>query len=148
MKSFSKNVPVIYHTSLLLLEMMLMLTSLASMHKIWLLICITGLTRAQNVKEFLRNCDVQWADIKHVSTRRLSLEMAIDRSLKKHEVIKSYFLSSSEKQARFCRLQNLYNNPLLEVHLHGTQFYFSSFYKLQQTHAKGGFVCIFFILAC
>ena len=45
------------------------------------------------------------AIIKHVSTRWLSLELAIDRSLRQYTSLKSYFLCNDHSQARFQRLK-------------------------------------------
>ena len=55
--------------------------------------------------------------IKHVSTRWLSLEYAVQRTLQQYSALKSYFLSSDEGQARFQRLQKLFENPVIEVYL-------------------------------
>ena len=53
--------------------------------------------------------------IKHVSTRWLTLELAIQRSLRQYQCLKSYFLSEHESQARFTRLQALFGDPMTEV---------------------------------
>ena len=55
--------------------------------------------------------------IKHVSTRWLTLELAIERSLRQYPALKSYFLSQDEPQARFTRLQALFSDPMTEVYL-------------------------------
>lgn len=53
--------------------------------------------------------------VKHVSTRWLSLEYAVDRTLLQYSGLKSYFLSSDESQARFQRLN--FKDPITEVYL-------------------------------
>lgn len=50
-------------------------------------------------------CDQEYRSIiKHVSTRWLSLEIAIERSSKQFPSLRSYFLSENETPARFKRL--------------------------------------------
>lgn len=67
---------------------------------------------------FCSFCDQAYRSIvKHVSTRWLSLESAVERSLKQYQSLKSYFLSSHESQARFIRLQHAFEDPLTEVYL-------------------------------
>ena len=55
--------------------------------------------------------------IKHVSTRWLSLETAVERTLKVYEGLRSYFLSENESQARFKRLKELFSSPMTEIYL-------------------------------
>ena len=53
----------------------------------------------------------------YVSTRWLSLEIAVQRSLKQLPSLTSYFKSESESQARFKRLQKIFNDPMTKVYL-------------------------------
>ena len=55
--------------------------------------------------------------IKHVSTRWLTLQLAIGRSLKQYEGLKLYFISEDEPQARFSRLQAVFRDSMTEVYL-------------------------------
>ena len=57
------------------------------------------------------------AIVKHVSTRWLSLEIAVQRSLKQLPSLTSYFKSGCESQAQFKRLQSVFNDPMTEVYL-------------------------------
>ena len=62
--------------------------------------------RKNGLLEFCEFCDVKYREvIKHVSTRWLSLEYAVDRTLQQYPVLRSYLISSHETQARFQRLQ-------------------------------------------
>ena len=74
--------------------------------------------RKNALLSFCEFCDQEYRKvIKHVSTRWLSLELAIERSLKQFPSLKSYFLSNEEPQARFIRLKSLFEDPLTEVYL-------------------------------
>ena len=74
--------------------------------------------RKSSLEEYCCFCDVGYKQvIKHVSTRWLSLETAIERILKLYEGLKSYFLSESCSQARFQRLQSLFSDPVTEIYL-------------------------------
>lgn len=55
--------------------------------------------------------------LKHVSTRWLSLETAINRTLKQYSALQSYFKSEGLKEARFKRLEASFTNPMTEVYL-------------------------------
>ena len=50
--------------------------------------------------------------MKHVSTRWLSVEIAVQRSLKQLPSLTSYFKSECESQARFKRLQRVFNDEV------------------------------------
>ena len=77
--------------------------------------------RKSTLVQFAQFCDVKYRQvIKQVSTRWLSLEVAVKRSLQMYPALKSYFLSSSEAQARFKRLKNHFHDPMVEIYL---QFY-------------------------
>ena len=77
--------------------------------------------RKSTLVQFAQFCDVKYCQvIKQVSTRWLSLEVAVKRSLQMYPALKSYFLSSSEAQARFKRLKNHFHDPMVEIYL---QFY-------------------------
>ena len=68
--------------------------------------------------DYCQFCDHSYRSvIKHVSTRWLSLELAIERSLKQFPGLTSYFKSEDEVQGRFKRLQKNFQNPMLEVYL-------------------------------
>ena len=70
------------------------------------------------MSDFCSFCDTAYTGmIKHVSTHWLSLESAVTRILPKHAGLKSYFLSSDDSSARFKRLQQQFEDPLIEVHL-------------------------------
>ena len=83
-------------------------------------------TKCKNeLRSYCRFCDQDYREIvKHVSTRWLSLEIAVQRTLKQLPSLTSYFKSESESQARFKRLQNAFSDPLTEVYL----FFFFLFY--------------------
>lgn len=55
--------------------------------------------------------------IKHISIHWLSLELAIDRTLKQLPSLTSYFQSNDFSQARFDRLKKAVENPMAEVYL-------------------------------
>ena len=66
--------------------------------------------------EYMDFCGQDYAKVlKHVSTRWLSLERCIQRTLEKYEGLKSYFLSENFADQRFQRLNKAFNNPLTEV---------------------------------
>ena len=74
--------------------------------------------RKNELQSYCKFCDQEYrAIIKHVSTRWLSLELAIERSLKQYTSLRSYFLTESDPQARFCRLQKVFEDPMTEVYL-------------------------------
>ena len=76
-------------------------------------------TKRKNLlQEYCQFCDHSYrAIVKHVSTRWLSLELAIERSLKQFQGLASYFRSEEESQARSKRLQGNFKSPILEVYL-------------------------------
>ena len=54
--------------------------------------------RKNGLSEYCTFCDTEYRHIlKHVSTRWLSLEVAIERTLKQFAGLRSYFLSESKK---------------------------------------------------
>ena len=55
--------------------------------------------------------------LSHVSTRWLSLEQSITRILELYRSLVSYFLSTSEPQARFQRLHKAFSDPMTEIYL-------------------------------
>jgi len=74
--------------------------------------------RKNDLLKYCEFCDQEYRKvIKHVSTRWLSLQLAVERSLKQYPSLRSYFRSSDESQARFVRLKNLFEDPLTEVYL-------------------------------
>ena len=74
--------------------------------------------RKNDLHSYSEFCDLEYRSvIKHVSTRWLTLELAIERSLKQYPGLRSYFLSEDEPQARFNRLQTLFGDPMTEVNL-------------------------------
>ena len=74
--------------------------------------------RKNELSSFCFFCDTQYREvIKHVSTRWLSLEHAVERTLQQYQALTSYFLSSDENQARFQRLKSGFSNPITEVYL-------------------------------
>ena len=78
-------------------------------------------------------CDQEYrAIVKHVSTRWFSLELAVQRIMKQLPSLMSYFRSECESQARFKRLQRVFNDPLTEVYLLFLQFVLPSFTHCNQ----------------
>lgn len=74
--------------------------------------------RKNELRSYNLFCDQEYRGmIKHVSTRWLTLELAVERSLKQYRGLKSYFLSEDESQARFRRLQILFGDPMTEIYL-------------------------------
>ena len=95
------------------------------------------MTKAQSeLAHFCSFCNTEYQQIvKHVSTRWLSLEFAVEQALKQYTPLQLYFLSSKESQTRFQHLKHLFQDPLNEVYL---LFYqaimplFTAFNKLLQ----------------
>ena len=74
--------------------------------------------RKCKLAEYADFCDQGYRKIiKHVSTRWLSLEKVITRTLLQYQSLKTYFLSENESAARFKRLQTAFSNPMTEVYL-------------------------------
>ena len=74
--------------------------------------------RKSTVVEYCCFCNVWYRKIvKHVSTRWLSLEAAVEHVLKVYNGLRSHFMSESCSQARFQRLQLLFGAPMTEVFL-------------------------------
>lgn len=74
--------------------------------------------RKNTLRSYCEFCDQEYRSaIKHVSTRWLSLEIAIERSLKKYPSLRSYFLSENYPGARFQRLKKVFSNPMTEIYL-------------------------------
>ena len=74
--------------------------------------------RKNNLQSYCEFCDQEYRSIiKHVSTRWLSLEIAIERSLKQYPSLRSYFLSENDPAARFQRLKKVFADPMTEVYL-------------------------------
>lgn len=74
--------------------------------------------------------------LKHVSTRWLSLERCVQRTLEKYSGLKTYFLSEEFADQRFSRLQDAFSNALTEVALlfhHASIPLFNNFNKLLQS---------------
>ena len=87
--------------------------------------------------EYMEFCGHEYSKIlKHVSTRWLSLERCVQRTLEKYSGLKSYFLSEEFADQRFSRLQDAFNNPLTEIALlfhHASIPLFNNFNKLLQS---------------
>ena len=74
--------------------------------------------RKNNLVSYCVFCDQEYRNIvKHVTTRWLSLERAVERALKQYASLKSYFRSEDEQQPRFRRLHDIFENPMTEVYL-------------------------------
>ena len=74
--------------------------------------------RKNELRSYCIFCDQEYKRIvKHVSTRWLSLELAVQRALQQLPSLTSYFKSESESQARFNRLQKVFCDPLTEIYL-------------------------------
>lgn len=65
--------------------------------------------------------------LKHVSTRWLSLESAVTRTLEMYQPLKSYVLSGSDKQPRFKRMASSFQDPMTEINLLFYQFVLQQF---------------------
>lgn len=88
--------------------------------------------RKNELRSYCVFCDQEYRSIiKHISTRWLSLEIAVDRILRQFPSLKSYFLSEDEAQQRFLRLQRIFSDPMTEVNLMFCQAVLPSF-----THAN------------
>ena len=71
--------------------------------------------RKGKLKEYFEFCDQEYQSVlKHLSVRWLSLEKCISRTTLKFTSLKAYFLSKSFADERFQRLEEKFNNPLLE----------------------------------
>lgn len=68
-----------------------------------------------------------------MSTRWLSLESAVNRSLKIYPSLKSYFLSEDNAAPRFVRLKAHFEKPITEIYL---LFYQSSLQLLIKLNLK------------
>ena len=74
--------------------------------------------RKNELQSYCMFCDQEYqAIVKHVSTRWLSLEKAVQSGLKQLPSLTSYFKSGSESQAQLKRLQSVFNDPMTEVYL-------------------------------
>ena len=87
--------------------------------------------------EYMQFCNQEYGKIlKHSSTRWLSLERCIQRTVEKYAGLKSYFLSEDAADARFKRLHKAFENPLTEVSLffhNASTSLFTNFNKLLQS---------------
>ena len=87
--------------------------------------------------EYMELCGHEYAKIlKLLSTRWLSLERCVRRTLEKYSGLKSYFLSEEFADQRFSRLRDAFTNPLTEVALlfyHASNLLFNNFNKLLQS---------------
>ena len=89
--------------------------------------------RKNGLASYCTFCNQEYrAIVKHVSTRWLSLEIAVQRSLKQLPSLTSYFKSECESQARFKRLQKVFNDPMTEVYLLFLQSVLPSFTHCNQ----------------
>uniref|UniRef100_H3A908 HAT C-terminal dimerisation domain-containing protein n=1 Tax=Latimeria chalumnae TaxID=7897 RepID=H3A908_LATCH len=71
-----------------------------------------------SLEDFCMFCDVEYRQIKkHVHTRWLSLEVAINRLLQQYTALKNYFLSVNASYVRFKRLSSAFSDPMTEVYL-------------------------------
>ena len=76
--------------------------------------------RKAELAEYCEFCNVEFRQVlKHVSTRWLSLELVVTRTLQQYPALKSYFLSQSDgnSNARVDRLKAVYSEPMSEVYL-------------------------------
>ncbi|XP_063053561.1 zinc finger BED domain-containing protein 5-like [Engraulis encrasicolus] len=74
--------------------------------------------RKNKLNEFCEFCDATYMEVLlHVSIRWLSLESVVMRILRLYAALRSYFGSCNEKQARCVRLQQLFLDPMTEIHL-------------------------------
>ena len=96
--------------------------SLSAVHLMWTIDLYYWFDKSTKRKNGLRSycifCDQAYrAIIKHVTTRWLSLETAVERILKQFPSLTSYFKSENESQSRFKRLQKAFNDSITEVYL-------------------------------
>ena len=69
--------------------------------------------RKCKLAEYAEFCDQEYRKIlKHVSTRWLSLEKVVTRTLLQYQSLKTYFLSENDSAARFKRLHAAFSNPM------------------------------------
>ena len=81
--------------------------------------CVKSSKHKNILSDYYTFCDVRYRDIvKHVSTRWLSLRIAVERTIKFYDSLWSYFLSEAAHQARFKRLASLFENPITEVYIY------------------------------
>lgn len=74
--------------------------------------------RKNGLLSYCTFCDQDYrAIVKHITTRWLSLERAVERTLMQYSSLKSYFASESESQPRFHRLQQSFGDPMTEIYL-------------------------------
>ena len=76
-------------------------------------------TKCKNIlQDYCQFCDHEYRSvIKYVSTRWLSLEVAVERTLKQYMALKLYFASEESSNSQFLWLSQQFNNPLTEVFL-------------------------------
>lgn len=73
--------------------------------------------RKGGMEKYAEFCDTEYKGfIKHINVRWLSLQMAVERMLKLYPLTRAYFLLSLN-DARFVRIQQLYEDPMYEVYL-------------------------------
>ena len=92
--------------------------------------------RKGKLSEYFEFCDQEYQKVlKHVSTRWLSLERCVERTLKKFPSLEAYFLSESFPDQRFKRLEVAFSihilEPVLLFHQASMQL-FTEFNKLLQ----------------
>ena len=74
--------------------------------------------RKGTFREFCSFCDTEYREVvRYVSVRWLSLETSVHRILQLYASLVSYFKSEEESQARFHRLQVVFEEPMTEVYL-------------------------------
>lgn len=74
--------------------------------------------RKGGMEKYSEFCDTEYRGfIKHVNVRWLSLQMAVERMLKLYPLSRAYFLSEGLNDARFLRLQQMYEDPMYELNL-------------------------------
>uniref|UniRef100_H3AXW4 HAT C-terminal dimerisation domain-containing protein n=1 Tax=Latimeria chalumnae TaxID=7897 RepID=H3AXW4_LATCH len=101
--------------------------------------------RKKELQEFCEFCDTEYKKVlKHVPVHWLSLELAIIRTLKLYEGLKSYFASSEDSSAQFKRLRVAFADPLTELHLLFLQAMLPLFTEFNLTLQKDE-PCIYFL---
>ena len=64
-------------------------------------------------------CDLEYNEvIKFISTCCFYLELCVNRELKKHNGLKSYFQSENFADKRFKRLEAAFNDSMTEIYLY------------------------------
>ena len=85
------------------------------------------------LEEFCSLCDQEYRkNIKHVSTRWLSLETVVTQTLRLYQPLRSYFLSQEVRPNQLERLEALLADPMAEVVLFFYQYALQRFNNINK----------------